>query len=58
VELKKFSKEKKKASSRILGFKDTRTWALKAKEKTSVLKNQSKNKERNRKRPKQSSIHL
>ena len=35
---------KKKPSSRIQRHKDSRTWALKAKEKTSVLKNQSKGK--------------
>jgi hypothetical protein len=48
VELKKFSKKKKKPSSKAQGLKGARTWALKAKERTSVLKNQSKNQERER----------
>ena len=46
MELKNFSKNKKKKAklkdSGTQGFKGSRTWALKAKEKTSVLKNQSK----------------
>ena len=47
--LKKFSQEKKKEKkkaklkdAKTQGFKVLRTWALKAKEKISVLKNQSK----------------
>jgi hypothetical protein len=60
VELKKFSRKKKKKkekkkkkkaklkNSETQGFKDSRTWAFKAKEKTSVLKNQSKNQETER----------
>ena len=61
MELKKFSQEdgKKKPSSRMQRHKDSRTWALKAKEeKTSVLKNQSEHRKKDKKMPKQSKIHL
>jgi hypothetical protein len=54
---KKKEKKAKLKDSKTQGPESARTWALKAKEKTSVLKNQSKNQERERRQSRAAFIY-